>query len=207
MPTCAACSAPLRDAARFCTRCGTAVAVDVAVEPMSSDARETVPVEPVPLPAVEPEPEPEGAGDVESAEPPTTVPARIEPQRRTARVLTRSTAATWALVAGATPLAVSIVGNLVSSQLGVAALARIDAGDAQGAWAPVLTVLALVFVGNAALLTVCAIMGIRGLRETANGITRGRPLAVAGLAAGGVNLVLWVAGLVVTVGGLNVVLD
>jgi hypothetical protein len=209
MPTCAACSAPLRDAARFCTRCGTAVAVDVAVEPMASDARETVPVEPVPPPAVEPEPEPEpeSAGDVENAEPPTTVPARIEPQRRTARVLTRSTAATWALVAGAAPLAVSIVGNLLSSQLGVAALARIEAGDSQGAWAPVLTVLALVFVGNAALLTVCAIMGVRGLRETANGITRGRPLAVAGLAAGGVNLVLWVAGLVVTVGGLNVVLD
>ena len=101
---------------------------------------------------------------------------------------------------------VSVVGNLLSSQLGIAALARIEAGDEQGAWAPVLTVLALVFVGNAALLTVCAIMGVRGIRETSNGITRGRGLAIAGLAAGGVNLVLWVAGLVVTVGGLNVVL-
>lgn len=153
-----------------------------------------MPVEPVALPTVEPEPAQ------------SVVPARIEPQRRSARVLTRSTAATWALVVGVAPLAVSIVGNLVSSQLGVAALARIEAGDVQGAWAPVLTVLALVFVGNAALLTVCAIMGVRGIRETANGITHGRPLAVAGLAAGGVNLVLWVAGLVVTVGGLNLVL-
>lgn len=151
-----------------------------------------MPVEPVPLPPVEPAV--------------SALPARIPPQRRSARMMTRSTAATWALVAGVAPLAVSVVGNLLSSQLGVAALARIEAGEVQGAWAPVLTVLALVFVGNAALLTVCAIMGVRGIRETANGVTRGRALAVAGLAAGGVNLVLWVAGLVVTVGGLNLVL-
>ena len=153
-----------------------------------------MPIEPVALPTGEPE----------SALP--VVPARIAPQRRSARTLTRSSAATWALVAGVAPLAVSVVGNLVSSQLGVAALERIEAGDVQGAWAPVLTVLALVFVGNAALLTVCAIMGVRGIRETSNGVTRGRGLAIAGLAAGGVNLVLWVAGLVVTVGGLNLVL-
>ena len=135
-----------------------------------------------------------------------SIPARIAPQRRTARIPDRSAAATWALITGIAPLLLSVVGNLVSSQLGVAALAQIASGDQQGAWAPVLTVLALVFVGNAALLTVCAITGFRGIRETSNGITRGRGLAVAGLAAGGVNLVLWVAGLIITVSGLNIVL-
>ena len=205
MPTCAACSAPLREGAKFCTRCGTAVEIEVESEAV--DARETVPIDPLPAPPVEPPLAVELAPAVEPAVPDVLdVPARIAPQRRTARVLTRSTAATWALVAGVAPLMVSVVGNLLSSQLGVAALARIEAGDVQGAWAPVLTVLALVFVGNAALLTVCAITGVRGIRETSNGITRGRGLAIAGLAAGGVNLVLWVAGLVVTVGGLNVVL-
>lgn len=174
------------------------------------DAHATMPVEPVPPPSAElaaeryADPQSDTVAEVEAPQP--AVPARIAPQRRGARVLTRSTAATWALVAGVAPLAVSAIGNLLSSQLGVAALARIETGDVQGAWAPVLTVLALVFVGNAALLTVCAIMGVRGIRETANGITRGRGLAIAGLAAGGVNLVLWVAGLVVTVGGLNLVL-
>ena len=204
MSTCAACSAPLREGARFCTRCGAAVTFE------SADARATMPVEPVPppsaVPAAERAADPQVDTVVEVDAPQPDVPARIAPQRRGARVLTRSTAATWALVAGVAPLAVSVIGNLVSSQLGVAALARIDAGDVQGAWAPVLTVLALVFVGNAALLTVCAITGVRGIRETSNGITRGRGLAIAGLAAGGVNLVLWVAGLVVTVGGLNLVL-
>jgi len=204
MSTCAACSAPLRERARFCTRCGAAVEFEIV------DAHATMPVEPVPPPSAElaaeryADPQSDTVAEVEAPQP--AVPARIAPQRRGARVLTRSTAATWALVAGVAPLAVSAIGNLLSSQLGVAALARIETGDVQGAWAPVLTVLALVFVGNAALLTVCAIMGVRGIRETANGITRGRGLAIAGLAAGGVNLVLWVAGLVVTVGGLNLVL-
>ncbi len=163
MPTCAACSAPLRDGVKFCTRCGAKVMGPA-------------------------------------------VPARIAPERRTTRVMGRSSAATWALITGVAPLVVSVLGNLLSSYWGVAALEQTATGDAQGAWAPVLTVLALVFVGNAALLTVCAIMGVRGIRETSNGITRGRALAVAGLAAGGVNLVLWLAGLVVTVGGLNAVL-
>lgn len=206
MPSCATCSASLRDAAKFCTQCGATV----VAERVTADARETVPIEPVQLPAVEPavdtQVEQTHTAEGEWAAEPVPVPARIVPQRRTVRVLARSTSATWALVAGVAPLAVSITGNLLSSQLGIAALARVEAGDAQGAWAPVLTVLALVFVGNAALLTVCAIMGVRGLRETANGITRGRALAVAGLSAGGVNLVLWVAGLVVTVSGLNAVL-
>ncbi len=134
------------------------------------------------------------------------IPSRIPHERRATRPLERSTAATWALVAGTAPLVVSIVGNLLSAQLGVAALEQVQTGDPQGAWAPVVTVLALVFVGNAALLTVCAISGVRGMRETANGITRGRALAVAGLAVGGVNLALWLAGLVITVSGLNTVL-
>lgn len=191
MQICVACAAPLRATARFCTQCGTAV-----------DARAVPPVTPEPdASAVEQAPAASNA-----APEPEVIPARIPHERRTTRPLERSTAATWALVAGTTPLVVSIVGNLVSAQLGVAALAQVQAGDPQGAWAPVVTVLALVFVGNAALLTVCAICGVRGIRETANGITRGRGVAVAGLSAGGVNLALWLAGLVVTVSGLNSVL-
>ena len=120
---------------------------------------------------------------------------------------TRSTAATWSLVTGIAPLVLSVVGNLVATELGVAALARVENGDPDGAWAAVFVVLAVMFVGNAALMTVCGITGTRAIRETANGITRGRALAVAGLAAGGVNLVLWIAGLAVTVGGLNAVLS
>lgn len=165
MPTCSVCAAPLREGARFCTRCGAPVHAA-----------------------------------------PTPVPARIPTPGRTTPPPARSAAATWALVTGVAPLLVSITGNLVAAQLGVSALERVAAGDPQGAWAPVLVTLALVFVANAALLTVCTIAGGRGLRETANGITRGRGLAVAGLAAGGVNLVLWVAGLVVSISGLGAVL-
>lgn len=202
MQTCAACAAPLRDAARFCTQCGTAVVAAAVVEDAPpAPAPASPPTLPVPVARdhgaeIAPDPEP-------VLEP---VPVRIAPSRRVSRPLARSSAATWALVAGIAPLALSVIGNVVSSQLGVAAVAQVEAGEPQGAWAPVLTVLALVFVGNAVLLTVCAISGVRGIRETANGVTRGRPLAIAGLAAGGVNLVLWVAGLVVTVSGLNVVL-
>lgn len=196
MQTCVACTAPLRATARFCTQCGTAVdARTVVPEPPNELVHEPPAIsEPVELTESANEPEPE------------MIPARIPHERRTTRLLDRSTAATWALVAGTAPLVVSIVGNLVSAQLGVAAAAQVQAGDPQGAWAPVVTVLALVFVGNAALLTVCAISGVRGIRETANGITRGRALAVAGLAVGGVNLALWLAGLVITVNGLNTVL-
>ncbi len=213
MQTCAACSAPVRHAAKFCTRCGSAVILPINAEVDGDQESVTEPVPvllPVAVPAPVPDPAPiqiaVPAPVPQPTDPVNEVPSRIPPQRRGARPLDRSTAATWALVTGVAPIALSVIGNVVSSQLGVAALAQVDAGDAQGAWAPVLTVLALVFVGNAALLTVCGIMGARGIRETANGITRGRPLAVAGLAAGGVNLVLWVAGLVVTVSGLNVVL-
>ena len=202
MQTCATCSAPLRAEAKFCTRCGSPVLLLVS-EPTVASAPTKIAVavaEPVAEPVIDPTSEPVA---------PTTsdgIPARIPPQRHQSRVLTRSAAATWALVTGVAPLVLSIAGNLIASQLGAAAVAQVIGGDAPGAWAPVLTVLALVFVGNAALLTVCAISGARGIRETANGVTRGRGLAVAGLALGGANLILWVAGLVVTFGGLNVVL-
>lgn len=191
MQTCVACASPLRAGARFCTQCGSSV-----------DAPAIVPVTPQLVGQLD---LPSPATVVEAPEP-DEIPARIPRERRSLRTLERSTAATWALVTGTAPLGVSIVGNLLSAQLGVAALAQVDAGDPQGAWAPVVTVLALVFVGNAALLTICAISGVRGIRETANGITRGRALAVAGLAVGGVNLALWLAGLVITVSGLNTVL-
>lgn len=193
MQNCAACAGPLRHGAKFCTRCGAPVLLaDVVGQPVMP-AERLAPTTPLSIDAM-----------VETA--PDGIPARIAPRRRQSRVLVRSTAATWSLVTGVAPLALSVAGNLIASQLGAAAVAQVVAGNAQGAWAPVLTVLALVFVGNAVLLTVCAITGARGIRETANGTTRGRGLAVAGLAVGGANLVLWVAGLVVTVGGLNVVL-
>lgn len=198
MQTCATCSAPVRAEAKFCTRCGSPVLLP-APEPAVSTTPVTIGAavaEPVSAPVSAPV----------AASEPDGIPARIPPQRHESRVLTRSTAATWALVTGIAPLVLSVAGNLIASQLGAAAVAQVVAGDDQGAWAPVLTVLALVFVGNAGLLTVCAMSGARGIRETANGVTRGRGLAVAGLAVGGANLILWVAGLVVTVGGLNIVL-
>ncbi len=175
MQKCSACSAPLREGARFCTRCGGAV-----------DASLT----------------PEQAPITERAAP--DIPARVPARGRTTPPAARSTAATWTLVTGVTPLLVSIIGNLVAASLAVGAGAQVAAGDAQGAWAGVLVVVSLLFVVNAALLTLCTIMGGRALRETSNGITRGRPLAVAGLAAGGVNLVLWVSGLIVSVSGFDV---
>lgn len=183
MQNCAVCSAPLRAGARFCTQCGSAVHAA-----------------PTPLPAVP------ASSSAEAAPEPTEIPARIPPQGRVTQPPARSRAATWALVTGAAPLLVSVVGNLVAAQLSRAAAEQISAGDVQGAWAPVLVTLALVFVANAGLLTICTIMGGRGIRETGNGVTRGRGLAVAGLALGGVNLVLWVAGLIVSVGTLNTLL-
>jgi len=69
----------------------------------------------------------------------------------------------------------------------------------------VLVAIATVFVLTAGALTVCGILSMRALQETASGAVRGRPLAIAGLAAGAVNLALWVVGLVVTVGSLGAV--
>lgn len=144
------------------------------------------------------------ASPSEGTESRATAPARAP--RRYTPPPARSRAATWALVTGMLPLAVSIAGNLVTAELGRQALAATEAGVTSGAWAPVFVALSLVFVINAALLTVCAISGTRGIRETANGVTKGRALAVAGLAAGAVNLVLLVAGLAITISGLSTVL-
>lgn len=119
----------------------------------------------------------------------------------------RSSAATWSLVTGLLPLPISVAGNLLTTRLGLDAVEATEAGITTGAWAPVFVALAVVFVVNAALLTVCAIMGGRGVRETGNGVTKGRGLAVAGLAAGAVNLALWLAGLAITVSGFSTALS
>ena len=118
----------------------------------------------------------------------------------------RSAAATWAFATGLLPLPISVAGNLLTTRLGLDAVAATESGVTTGAWAPVFVALALVFVANAALLTVCAIMGGRGIRETGNGVTKGRGLAVAGLSAGAVNLALWIAGLVITLSGFSTAL-
>lgn len=203
MLECTVCAAPMRAGARFCTRCGTPVPEPTPVPvPVSAPVPLPTPVQ-TPVPAPTPEPVSTDA----APEPIEAVPARIPATSRPTAPPARSDSATWAFVAGLAPLVISIAGNLVATQLGAAALERVAAGDAQGAWAGVLVTLALVFVLNAGLLTVCAIAGVRGVRETANGLTRGRGLAIAGLAVGAVNLVLWVAGLVVSVNGLDAALS
>lgn len=124
-------------------------------------------------------------------------PRRTRTRARTPRPpAERSTAASWALVTGAAPFVVSVAGNLIGADVG----ARLGAGTASLSSA--LLVFTVVFVANAALLTICGITGGRGLRETANGYTRGRGLAIAGITLGGINLVLWVAGIVVSVTAL-----
>lgn len=207
MLECTVCAAPMRAGARFCTRCGTPVPVpEPTPEPTPAPIPAPVPV-PVPVPTPVSAPTPEPVPTDAKPEPLEVVPARIPAPNRTTAPPARSESATWAFVAGLAPLVISIAGNLVATQLGAAALERVAAGEPQGAWAGVLVTLALVFVLNAGLLTVCAIAGVRGVRETANGITRGRGLAIAGLAVGAVNLVLWVAGLVVSVNGLDAALS
>jgi len=208
MPTCIACRALVRNGAHFCTQCGAefdptpnsspsplALAnVPLTVPPAS-------PVSPVSRQAA-PEPGPEPEPHVPQ---PAAIPARIAPRVHSRPPAARSTAATWSLVTGVAPLVLSVIGNLIAAELGVAALARSATGNPHAEWATVLVVLSVMFVGNAALMIFCGITGARAIRETANGVTRGRALAVAGLAAGGVNLVLWIAGLIVTVSGLNAV--
>lgn len=136
---------------------------------------------------------------------PLEVPARVPASESVAPSAGLSRTAVLAFAAGVAPLVISVVGNLVAAQLGTAAVDRAAAGE-DGAWAPVLLTLAVVFVLNAGTLTVCAILGIRAVRETADGVTRGRGLALAGLALGAANLVLWVAGLVVSITRLSAVL-
>lgn len=200
MASCSACAAPLRPGARFCTTCGAPVAVSEPPPlPMSIP---TPPSIAIPTTIANPTPVPLDDSPVVADE----VPARVPAAGLTAVPSDRSQAATFAVAAGVAPLVISVVGNLVAAQLGTAAVAGAESG-AEGGWAPVLLTLALVFVLNAGSLTLCAILGARGLRETANGVTRGRGLAVAGLAVGGANLVLWVAGLLVSIGGLSAVLS
>ncbi|MDX2025232.1 zinc-ribbon domain-containing protein [Microcella sp.] len=215
MRECTVCAAPVRPGARFCTSCGAPTST---VEPAPQSAPVFADV-PAPQPALVsdvPAPQPalssaavEDVTVVSDAapEPLDDVPSRIPATGRIAVPPARSELATWSLVAGVAPLVISVAGNLIASQLGVAALERVAAGETQGAWAGVLVTLALVFVLNAGLLTVCAIAGVRAIRETGNGVTRGRGLAIAGLAVGSVNLVLWVAGLVVSVNGLDAALS
>lgn len=135
-----------------------------------------------------------------SVTPEGVVPARV-PHRRYSSPPERSTAATWALVTGIAPVVLSVVGNLVASDLGRQAV------QTDGSLAGVFGVLTIVFVVNAGLLTVCGVTGGRGIRETANGVTKGRGLAVAGLTVGALNLILWVAGLVVSVSSFSAVLS
>lgn len=149
----------------------------------------------------------DGAADVRitRAAPGSSEPARAP--RRYAPPPSRSRAATRALVTGTLPLGVSVAGNLATADLGRRTLATTEATVTSGAWAPVVVVLVVVFVVNAALLTVCVTSGTRAIRETGNGITRGRTRAVTGLAAGLVNLALLISGLGLTLSGLGRVLD
>lgn len=228
MRVCATCSTALRPGAKFCTQCGTpapsvveapAVMPPVVEQPvvkLPAVEQQVVKQQVVELPAVEPPVVEPATLEPAAVEPPIVepaavagreVPARIPGRGRWAPPPARSRAATWTLVTGLAPFIVSVTGNLAASALGVEAVRRVQAGDEQGAWAPVLVVLAIVFVLNAALLASCGVLGSRALRETNNGITQGRPLAIAGLAVGGVNLVLWVIGLVSTVSGLDAALS
>jgi hypothetical protein len=208
MANCSTCRTDLRDGVRFCTQCGAPFSAPPSAPPPSADAPH-----PVASPSVASPPVASAARDasldtivvhqpdrdtvVEPA-PLTVMVDQRAPRQRTSHRLPaeRSTAATWALVTGLAPFATSVVGNLVASQAG----AQLAAGA--GSLAIVLGVLTLVFVVNAALLTVCGITGSRGVRETANGYTKGRGLAVAGITLGAINLVLWLAGLVVSVTAL-----
>jgi len=158
-----------------------------------------LPPEPEPEPELPPEPEPEPELKV------SIVPPAPKGRRYSAPPA-RSHAATTAAVTGLAPLLVSLAGNTIAIRLTTDAAAQAVAGVTRGVYTPVFVALALVFVFNAALLTVCGITAGRGLRETANGITRGRGLAIAGLVAGGGNLLLWVAGLIVTLTTLTAAL-
>ncbi len=226
----------MRAGARFCTRCGAPAAVEApAMEPATEPAAEREPelasapepiilaeasaperaslvIGPPPIAAAAPPPDADRASAARE-EPPTGGVLTIAPEvppltkgRRWTAPPVRSHAATAAFITGVLPLLVSLFGNSAAAALTADAAAQSAGETTSGAWTTVFVVLALVFVINAALLTVCAITAGRGLRETANGITRGRGLAVAGLVVGGLNLVLWLIGLVVTLTTLSAAL-
>jgi len=235
MESCIACSSPLREGARYCTRCGTAIAprpsiafvedappppvLEVAAAPAESASPAATPAPPaspaampaesaVPaampaesaVPAAMPaEPAVPVATPVDSVDPDPepAVPARIPPSAPPATA-PFSRAAGASLLAGVSPLLISIGGNALATLFGLQAVEAINAGRPEGAWAPFLTTLTLLFLVNAALLVLCGVLGLRALRQTRGGAMRGRPFAVAGLATGGVNVVLWVVGLAVT---------
>lgn len=203
MESCIACASPLRDGARFCTRCGTAVAPRPDIEfvedapppPVLEVAAAPSPAAPVST-AAPASPAPPAPRVASPAARETAIPARIPAPVPAAAPLSR--AAVGSLLAGVAPLLVSIGGNALASMFGVQAVEAINAGRPEGAWAPFLTTLTLLFLGNAALLVLCGVLGRRALRQTSSGAMTGRPFAVAGLAAGAVNLVLWVVGLAIT---------
>ncbi|MER3388887.1 MAG: zinc ribbon domain-containing protein [Microcella sp.] len=216
MVNCIACASPVREGARFCTRCGTAVAprpevefvedapapavLEVAAAPREPSSAESVNPAP-PMSPVRPAP---SAASPAAHEP--AIPARIPPPAPVAAA-PFSRAAVGALLAGVAPLLVSVGGNALASLLGVQAVEAINAGRPDGAWAPFLTTLTLMFLVNAALLVLCGVLGLRALRQTRGGAMRGRPFALAGLATGAVNVVLWVVGLAVTLVRYSVILS
>ncbi|WAB83718.1 zinc ribbon domain-containing protein [Microcella daejeonensis] len=220
MATCTRCHSGMRVGARFCTRCGAPAVAEVPAEteiqvPAVAEAPAPDPsrlvIGPPPVgdrPRAE-DAIPSASGAEESTGAVLTIAPAVPPMpkgRRWAAPAARSHAATAAFATGLAPLLVSLVGNVVAADLTEQAAAQSAAGVTSGAWTPVFVALALVFVINAALLTVCAIAAGRGLRETANGITRGRGLAVAGLVIGAMNLVLWLIGLIVTLTTLTAAL-
>jgi len=204
MQQCTRCHAALRAGVRFCTQCGAPFSAPPSAPPPSAAVPPTVASPPVASLSHE-----ELADTVlvqqleldeaaESAARSAPVEQGVSRQRTSRRLPPeRSTSATWAFVAGLAPFATSVIGNVVSAGAG----AQLAAGG--GSLAFVLGMLTLVFVVNAALLTVCGITGSRGVRETANGYTKGRGLAVAGITLGAINLVLWLAGLVVSITALG----
>lgn len=185
MLTCAACSIPLRAGARFCTRCGAPV-VEAPVVPV--DAADP---EPEPAPKLEREPVPEDAADSGVDSISVEVPSRI-PTVAPSASPPRTGSGVGALIAGIAPLVISVIGNLVAAELARTAQAQLALG-----------VIAVVFILTAGSLAVCGILGVRALRDSVTPSPSGRALAIAGLAVGGVNLVFWIAGLVITVASLS----